>query len=247
MPSPKWRNMKITTYTPGGEDQFTPSVTTVSQDKLLTCVLLTCAELGATGSVWSWHSRSSAGLCPHRGCENPLSHWVKCSGNRWDTRCAQHRHWTLDPVHGRSHCSKGTINSPFLSRIPPQQGMFRKVTWPSCWEKPRAGWEVAGDLWITRLYTPSSPRTCNARGSNSSCSDFCWKVKERQHWNLSPATAMVRNGRSRGCKYKVLAYTNPDRSNFCCSYLHCFFKFYSQISSNTCTLRAGPLQQRFQR
>lgn len=55
------------------------------------CLLLTCAELGTTGSVWSWDSKSSAGLCPHRGCENPLSHWAKCSGNTWGTRCAQYR------------------------------------------------------------------------------------------------------------------------------------------------------------
>lgn len=84
------------------------------------CLLLTCAELGATGSVWSWHSSSSsAGLCPHRVCKSSLTrgavfreavgHWLcqhRCPDPHpcpWQEALHQRHDPLTSPVQSGSH------------------------------------------------------------------------------------------------------------------------------------------------
>lgn len=201
MSSPEWRNMRITTDTPRREDQFTPGAIIISHDKLLTLFTADLCKAWNHRFCLELRQQKQRWALPPQGLWKPsLTLGEAFREHVGHSLCAVQEPRPLPLSMAGVTAPKAWLTHLSCPvRISPQWGMFRKVTWPSCWQKPRAGWEVAGDLWITRLYTPF-PRIYNARGSNSSCSDFWWKVKEQQHWNLSPATATSGNW-SRECKY----------------------------------------------
>lgn len=171
--------MKITTNTLRQEDQFSPGMTIVSQDELLTLFTADlcrawshkfCLELAQQQQQRWALSPQGVQILSHTGCS------VQGSRGALAVPAQVPGPSSLSMAGGTAPKARSThLSCPV--RLSPQQGMLRKVTWPSCWHKPRAGWEVAGDLWITRLST-SSTWIYSARGGNSSCSDFWWKAKE---------------------------------------------------------------------
>lgn len=111
-------------------------------------------------------------------------------------RAGSHRlclEWTRQSwaVQGRGHCPGHRALTPCPARIPPSRTLHQVPTL------------LVGGRWAvdSRSLTPSSPGLCRARGSDSSCSDFCWKAQERQHRNLA-ATHTPRNWSPRGWKHR---------------------------------------------
>lgn len=123
---------------------------------------------------------------------------------------------------------------PLPSQDPTPAGPFTKC--PRCW------W-VAGGLWTAGHSHPLLEGSAGPGAVTAPAVTSAGKLRNdsTETWLLhTPQGTEAQEDGNTG-----LAYTNPDQSDFCCSYLLCFqiLKFYS----NTCTWRTGPLQQRFQR
>lgn len=117
MPSPEWRNMKTTTNTLRPEDQFSHGETIISQDKLLTLFTADLCRAWSHKFCLEWTQQKQRWALSSQGCENPLSHGVKCSGKLWGTGCAQHRHPDPQPCPWQE--SLHQRHDPLTPPVPP--------------------------------------------------------------------------------------------------------------------------------